>query len=131
MIPGLIGAPLIGDIMTVGQITTRMEMDEDSTMDAVFGWGHYGELSGDETSYQLYRILNSQFARFRHRTWPMVTSGHGFMGLQTDLGLYPSSEVKKQRENVSDFLGELSPELEASLRLLLNEEESRRKKVSY
>tara|TARA_Y100001963_G_C6404077_1_gene275446 strand:- start:113 stop:508 length:396 start_codon:yes stop_codon:yes gene_type:complete len=131
MIPGLIGAPLIGDIMTVGQIATGMEMDEDSTMDAVFGWGHYGELTGDQSAYQIMRMLNSQFARFQYRTFPMVTSGHGFMGLQTELGLFPSGKVKETREDIMDFVGDLNPDLESSLMQLYKEAESHRKKASY
>ena len=45
MIPGLLGAPLIGDMVTVGQMVTNSELDEDSLADAIFGFGHYGRQS--------------------------------------------------------------------------------------
>ena len=131
MIPGLLGAPLIGDMVTVGQMVTNSELDEDSLADAIFGFGHYGRQSGNQDAYQYIRMLNSQLARFAYRTFPMVTSGHGFMGLQTELGLFPSAEVDDTRDDIMDFVGDLSPDLESSLKQLYREAESHRKKASY
>ena len=128
-IAGFAGAPLLGDIITLGELSNLFEVEEDGWIDMMFGFSDYGKQTGDQKAYSLMRLANGQLARFRYRTLPMITSGHAFMGLQNELGLYPSNRIEETREVVMDSIENMSPELETALKELYRESEAHRRRA--
>ena len=94
-----------------------------------FGFSDYGKQTGDQKAFSLMRLANGQAARFRYRTLPMVTSGHFMMGLQSELGVYPSTKIQETRDDVMDSLEDMSPDLENALRDLYRQSEAHRKRA--
>ena len=126
-IMGFLGAPLFGDIVTIGELANLYEVDQDGWVDMALGFSDRGELTGDQKAYSLARIANGQAARFLFRTTPMMTSGHFMMGLQSELGLYPNRKIQETRDDIMDGIGDMSPELQDSLDELYRWTQSRRK----
>jgi hypothetical protein len=126
-IGGFVGAPLIGDIVTIGELANLYKIDEDGWADMIFGFSDYGTATGDQKAYAKMRIANGQLARFLYRTSSMMTSGHFMMGLQSELGLYPSGKIKETREDIMAGLGNLSPELRKALEDLYEQSQRHRK----
>ena len=128
-ITGFVGAPLIGDLVTIGELANLYDVEEDGWLDMMFGFSDYGSKTGDQRAYAKMRLASGQLARFRYRTFPMITSGHAFMGAQSELGLYPSNKIDETREDVMDLIGEMSPELEEALLKLYRESEAHRRRA--
>ena len=126
-VAGFVGAPLIGDIVTVGELANLWDLSEEDWASMIFGFREESEMTDDQAGYAKLRIANGQLARFRYRTLPMMTSGHFMMGLQSELGLYPSKDVRDTRENIMDGIGDLSPELQRALMDIYKESERHRK----
>ena len=126
-VSGFVGAPLIGDIVTVGELANLWDLSEEDWASMIFGFREESEMTEDQAAYAKLRIANGQLARFRYRTLPMMTSGHFMMGLQSELGLYPSKDIKETRGDIMDGIGDLSPELQRSLMDLYKESERHRK----
>jgi len=98
-IMGQIGAPIISDIMTIGSLYDIINMDEEGLGNLLLGYQDYGNLTGDQKTYQVLRTLNTTLGRFTHRTMPQLVKGNLGYALQSELGLYHTDKkAQKQAE---------------------------------
>ena len=98
---GSVGGPFIADMTTVGNLTGLYEMDEDGFLAYLMGYQDMADLSGSDKMRELVRTLNVQAARTIYTTYPKWRSGAQIGTLiQGELGLFPTKEVRKQRETL-------------------------------
>ena len=98
-IMGQIGAPVISDLMTIGSLYDIINMDEDGLGNLLLGYQDYGNISGDQKTYQVLRTLNTTLGRFTHRTMPQLVKGNLGYAVQSELGLYHTDKkAQKQAE---------------------------------
>ena len=98
---GSVGGPFIADMTTVGNLTGLYEMDEDGFLAYLMGYQDMADLSGSDKMRELVRTLNVQMARTLYTTIPKWRSGAQIGTLiQGELGLFPTKEVRKQRETL-------------------------------
>ena len=98
-IMGQIGAPVISDLMTIGSLYDIINMDEDGLGNLLLGYQDYGNLTGDQKTYQVLRTLNTTLGRFTHRTMPQLVKGNLGYAVQSELGLYHTDKkAQKQAE---------------------------------
>lgn len=121
---GLIGMPLVSDILRLGEITEFTKMDEDSLGAMLIGYQDYANASGDKRAYDIIRMINTALGRGYTQTIPMLFSGNLGMALQSELSLYPSSKEMKKRTNLRESLPD---ETQAMIDELLKEVEEHRK----
>ena len=111
---GTIGAPVISDLLTLGHLYDFINLDEESLARILVGYQDYGNLTGDQKTYQLARTLNTTLGRQVYRTIPQLMKGN-FYGIQQEFGLYHTNKkTQKNLEKIVPGIFEALDELEAT-----------------
>ena len=126
---GLIGAPLISDMLALGHIHEWWEMDEDGMAALLTGYRDYANVSGDRKVYETIRLINTQIGRTRYQTFPLITSSSLGAAAQFELGLYPTKGVKELQEKVIGMQKELPTEMQLALNELMNKAKAHKKRA--
>jgi hypothetical protein len=113
-IMGTIGAPVISDLLTLGHLYDFINLDEESLARILVGYQDYGNITGDQQTYQLMRTLNTSIGRQVYRTLPQLMKGNIY-GLQSELGLYHTDKkAQKNLEKLAPDLFEVLDRIEAA-----------------
>ena len=94
-----IGAPLISDLIAVGNISGLLDMDDEQKAKLITGWEDYALASGDQKAYEILKILNVSSSRMFYKTLPTLIEDGPGAALQYEAGLYStdfSKELKKK-----------------------------------
>ena len=126
---GLIGAPLISDMLALGHIHEWWEMDEDGMAALLTGYRDYANVSGYRKAYETLRLLNTQIGRTAYQTFPLITSSSIGAAAQFELGLYPTKGVKELQEKVIGMQKELPTEMQLALNELMNKAKAHKKRA--
>jgi hypothetical protein len=108
---GVVGFPLLSDILTIGEISRIYEHDEDSWLQLLTGFHSYREQDKELRIMKTIGIINTQLKRFVSQTWPLVKDGHPGTSVQFEAGLYPDKDVKEMNEYFYKIARNSAPEL--------------------
>ena len=92
---GNIGAPIISDLLTVGQLFELWNIDDDGLLGLIAGYEDTAMKTGDRRTYEKVRLLNTALARILFRTGPQLMQARLGWALQSELGLYPTKEARE------------------------------------
>lgn len=112
---GTIGAPVMSDLITFGQLFDVINWEEDSMMSLLAGYQDYSNTSGDHRAYHVVKTLSTALGRTGFRTLPQMLEGNLGSAMQYELGLYPTAEARKRKKKLKKSL---PPELLKSLEQL-------------
>ena len=95
-----IGAPLVSDVISLGNVLNIIDMDDKDKAKLITGWENYALASGDQKAYEILKILNTQLARGFYKTLPTMYEKGIFEAGAYELGLYKSEKVKELRKDI-------------------------------
>jgi hypothetical protein len=95
---GNIGAPVISDLLTIGQLMEWINLDEDSILALLAGYKDMSNISTDKATYEKIRLLNTALARFAFREVPQIIEGRIGWAMQQELGLYKTKKARDIQE---------------------------------
>jgi hypothetical protein len=111
---GNIGAPVLSDLLAIGQLMDIVNMDEDGLLALLTGYDDMSKISTDRATYEKVRLLNTAAARIIFRDLPQAMKGNpGWALVQSELGLYPTA--RKKQEAVKE---KLPPEIMKALKAI-------------
>ena len=113
-----IGAPVISDMLAVGNILNFIDMDDDMLNKMIIGYEDYNLASKDKKVYEIIRTLNVQAGRFGYRTLPLLREGKIGSALQYELGLYPTKTSRELQKKAAKKATEVAPGVMNALDLL-------------
>ena len=90
-----IGAPLVSDVISLGNVLGFMDMDDNSKAKLISGWEDYALASGDQKAYEILKTLNTSLSRIFYKTLPTFTEKGLGPALQYEAGLYKTPKSKK------------------------------------
>ena len=109
---GTFGGPFVSDLITIGQLTNFMKMNESDMMSYMAGYQDYSQRTKDDKIFEVARLLNTQIARTAFSTAPKVVNGTGIMTLLSgELGLYGSKEVTDGHTKLFKNARKVAPDL--------------------
>jgi len=97
---GNIGAPVMSDLLTIGQLMQFVNMEDDSMLALLSGYEDMSGISGDRRAYEKTRLINTALARYLYREVPQIVKGNIGWAAQSELGLYRSKKGKQVQESV-------------------------------
>jgi len=113
---GNIGAPVLSDLLAIGQLMDIVNMDEDGLLALLTGYDDMSKISTDRATYEKVRLLNTAAARIIFRDLPQAMKGNpGWALVQSELGLYPTATARKKQEAVKE---KLPPEIMKALKAI-------------
>lgn len=98
------GGPFFNDILTVGQMYKWWDLSENELLQGAEDWQRLAELEDDDKLRELTGIMAPQLQRWRTQTIPILRSSGWFPAAKFELGLYPSSDIKKLKEDLGSSL---------------------------
>ena len=113
-----IGAPVISDMLALGNILNFIDMDDDMLNKMIIGYEDYNLASKDKKVYEIIRTLNVQAGRFGYRTLPLLREGKIGSALQYELGLYPTKTSRELQKKAAKKATEVAPGVMNALDLL-------------
>ena len=113
-----IGAPVISDMLALGNILNFIDMDDDMLNKMIIGYEDYNLASKDKKVYEIIRTLNVQAGRFGYRTLPLLREGKIGCALQYELGLYPTKTSRELQKKAAKKATEVAPGVMNALDLL-------------
>lgn len=105
---GSIGFPVYSDLVNIGMMLDIINMDDDSMLTYLAGLKDTNEKYDDDRLRKVIQLLNPAINRGFYRHLPQIQQGNIGWVAQSELGLYPTKEAKKQQEK---FQESTSPEL--------------------
>ena len=101
-----IGAPLVSDAISLGNISGFLEMDDDDKAKLITGWENYALKSNDQKAYEIIRTLNTSLGRLAYKTLPKAVDDP-FGALGYELGFYRTTKARDLKEKAfKDKLGQ-------------------------
>tara|TARA_R100000742_G_C4279408_1_gene103891 strand:- start:258 stop:3095 length:2838 start_codon:yes stop_codon:yes gene_type:complete len=113
-----IGAPVISDMLAIGNILNFIDMDDDMLNKMIIGYEDYNLASKDKKVYEIIRTLNVQAGRAGYRTLPLLREGKFGSALQYELGLYPTKTSRELQKKAAKKATEVAPGVMNALDLL-------------
>ena len=106
----VVGGPFISDLLTIGNITNLIEMDEDSTLAYLAGYEDFADATDDEKLKDTIRVLNTGIYKIIYKDLPLWASGASPATIAANqFNLKPDKTIRKTREE-----GWVSPLLAAA-----------------
>ena len=118
-----IGAPVISDMLALGNILNFIDMDNETLNKMIIGYEDYNLASKDKKIYEILRTLNVQAGRAYYRTLPLVMDGKFGSALQYELGMYPTKTSRELKKKALDKTQEVAPDIMNALDLLKSHRE--------
>ena len=126
---GIIGAPIISDMLAVGNILEWWSTPDNDLLKMATGLKDYANVTGDRKTYEIINILNTQLGRARYQSLPLLFNGYPGTAAQFEFGVYPDKDAKDFRKKSARKLKQyLPPELSAAFKQI--EESTKKGKVN-
>ena len=123
---GNIGAPVLSDILTVGQLFEFWNLNDDSMLGLLSGYEDTAHRTSDRATYEKVRLLNTALARGLFRTLPALSRGQIGWAAQSEVGMYPTKEAREMQK-LYGFRSSTKTEKKAEKKRRLAEMKKRKK----
>ena len=102
---GVVGGPVISDMLRVGNLLGFIEMPEESLLRFFTGYQELAQESGDKRLAEFTRIFSTAGARTFYTTLPIAIDGNLGRAAQLEVGLHSTKEARKKQDTVYDLMG--------------------------
>jgi hypothetical protein len=100
---GLLGGPMIGDLVTINNLANLYDLDEDGWTAMLTGYQDYSDKSTNEKWQEIWKTIN----RGTFRISDFFTGG-GNLGSSTqkEFGLFPNQTITNRRKKIGNFIND-------------------------
>ena len=103
---GTIGGPFVSDLVTLGQVSGLLEMDEGDFLSYVAGYTDKGDDRQTDAMKEVTRIINTSLYRLIYQHKQNMTDGVGIPTiLGNELALYGDKTSRKARSGLNELIG--------------------------
>tara|TARA_R100000234_G_scaffold119980_1_gene104664 strand:- start:2092 stop:4944 length:2853 start_codon:yes stop_codon:yes gene_type:complete len=108
---GMVGFPLLSDLLTLGELSNLYEHDEDSWVNLLTGYESYRSQDEELKTMAIIGLINTQLKRTVGQTWPLFRDGSIGTAFQFEAGLYKNKKVKEMNEAFYRTARAVAPDL--------------------
>ena len=106
----LVGAPVLSDFLTLGELAELWELDDDDWTTLLVGYSDAAMLNNDQKAAKLMSIANIQLQRSLYKTSDMAFSGYPERALAFELNIFPTKRAKLYKEMKDEIIEDYAPD---------------------
>tara|TARA_R100000278_G_scaffold123151_1_gene111561 strand:- start:5372 stop:8266 length:2895 start_codon:yes stop_codon:yes gene_type:complete len=108
---GAVGFPLLSDILTLGEISNMVDMQDDDWLKLLTGYNSYRKQDKELKTMAIIGLINTQLKRTVGQTWPLFRDGSFGTAVQFEAGLYRDKNVNEMQEKFYKTARAVAPDL--------------------